>query len=56
MACAIISARWHVYERDLLVMKAPTLLLQHAKLYETDKKIWDQSCLKEFYGLVKVDK
>ena len=55
IASAIIAARRHVSAKDLLVMKAPTSLLQHAKMHETDKKIWDQSYFEEYKGLENVD-
>ena len=54
IASAVISARQHVSAKDLIQMKAPTSLLQHAKMHPNDKATWDQSYFKEYNGLVNV--
>ena len=55
IAASIITAKRHVSAKNLVEMKAPTSLLQHAKMCENDKQIWDQSYFEEYDGLRNVD-
>lgn len=55
VAASIIVARRHVSEKDLTEMKAPTSLLQHTKMNDNDKQIWDQSYFEKYNGLEQID-
>lgn len=40
--------------KDPINMKAPSSLIQHAKMHPSDKATWDQSYFEEYNGLVNV--
>ena len=49
----MITAR-HISAKDLIMRKAPTSLLNHAKLHPSDRKIWDASYKEEYDGLATI--
>ena len=47
----ITTTRHHILAKDLMEVKAPFSLLQHAKKCDNDKQMWDQSYFEEYDGL-----